>query len=225
MWKYSPEYYPGTEVTNCPFNILTAHLKRSNPFKTLIPVYISIKYRSTCILYLFIICILCLYLFYYLYFMFVPFYYLYFMFVPFYYLYFIPFYYLYFMCIYLFIICILCTFFIICILCLYCIFYLLYSLYFMFVPFLLSVFYVCTFLLSVFYVPFLLSVFYVCTYIFYTYIYCYVAIGEHWRRLFCSKVNISENCVFIFSLDFNFFQLSQKHHFWLISLDLTEGFV
>ena len=105
----------------------------------------------------------------------------------------------------------------------------------MFVPFLLSVFYVCTFLLSfllsVFYVctfsiiyylfyylyfMFVLStfsiicilsisVFYVCTYIFYTYIYCYVAIGEHWRRLFWSKVNISENCVFIFSLDFQLF--------------------
>ena len=45
--------------------------------------------------------------------------------------------------------------------------------------------------------PFLLSVFYICTYIFYIYIYCYVAIGEHWRRLFWSKVNISENCVFI----------------------------
>ena len=192
MWKYSPEYYPGTEVTNWPFNILTAHLKCSNPFKTSIPVYISIKYRST----FFIICILCLYLFYYLY--------------------------LY-----------ICTFFIICILCLY----LFYYLYFMFVPFLLSVFYVCTFFiicilcLYLFYylyfmfVPFLLSVFYVCTYIFYTYIYCYVAIGEHWRRLFWSKVNISENCIFIFSLDFNFFQLSQKHRFWLISLDLTEGFV
>ena len=145
MWKYSPEYYPGTEVTNCPFNILTAHLKRSNPFKTLIPVYISIKYRYFL---LSIICILCLYFF--------IIYYLYFMFVLFYYL---------------------------------------------------------------------LSVFYVCTYIFYTYIYCYVAIGEHWRRLFCSQVNISENCVFIFSLDFNFFQLSQKHRFWLTSLDLTEGFL
>ena len=34
VWKYSPEYYPGTEVTNCPFNVLTAHLKCSNPFKT-----------------------------------------------------------------------------------------------------------------------------------------------------------------------------------------------
>ena len=34
VWKYSPEYYPGTEVTNWPFNVLTAHLKRSNPFKT-----------------------------------------------------------------------------------------------------------------------------------------------------------------------------------------------
>ena len=32
--KYSPEYYAGTEVTNWPFNVLTAHLKRSNPFKT-----------------------------------------------------------------------------------------------------------------------------------------------------------------------------------------------
>ena len=34
VWKYSPEYYAGTEVTNWPFNVLTAHLKRSNPFKT-----------------------------------------------------------------------------------------------------------------------------------------------------------------------------------------------
>ena len=112
-----------------------------------------------------------------------------------------------------FIICILCLyFFIICILCLY----LFYYLYFMFVLF---------YYLYFMFVSFLLSVFYVCTYIFYTYIYCYVAIGEHWRRLFWSKVNISENCIFIFSLDFNFFQLSQKHRFWLISLDLTEGFV
>ena len=115
-----------------------------------------------------------------------------------------------------------CTFFIICILCLY-------YLYFMFVPFLLSVFYVCIicilclYLFYYLYFMFVLSVFYVCTYIFYTYIYCYVAIGEHWHRLFWSKVNISENCIFIFS--FNFFQLSQKHHFWLISLDLMEGFV
>ena len=198
MWKYSAEYYAGTEVTNWPFNVLRAHLKHSNPFKTSIPVYISIKYRST----------------------------------------------------------------------------------------------------------------FICTYIFYTYIYCYVAIAEHWRRLFWSKVNISENCVFItfgeylygiflpnistdylyvwkyspeyyvgtevtnwpfnmltahlkcilyiyfiliytvmlrlpnigtgyfalklilakiafsfFLSTFNFFQLSQKHRFWLISLDLTEGFV
>ena len=98
----------------------------------------------------------------------------------------------FYVCIFLCICTFVCT--IICILCLY-------------VPFLLSVFYVCTFsiiciLLSVL---FLLSVFYVCTYIFYTYIYCYVAIGEHWRRLFWSKVNISENCVFIFSLDFQLF--------------------
>ena len=34
VWKYSAEYDPGTEVTNCPFNVLMAHLKRSNPFKT-----------------------------------------------------------------------------------------------------------------------------------------------------------------------------------------------
>ena len=34
VWKYSPEYYVGTEVTNWPFNVLTAHLKHSNPFKT-----------------------------------------------------------------------------------------------------------------------------------------------------------------------------------------------
>ena len=110
--------------------------------------------------------------------MFVPFYYLYFMFVPFYYLYFmfVPFYYLYFMFV---------------------------PFYYLYFTFLLSVFYVCTFLLSVFYVcTFLLSVFYVCTYIFYTYIYRYVAIGEHWRRLFWSKVNISENCIFIFSLEY-----------------------
>ena len=32
--KYSPEYYAGTEVTNWPFNMLTAHLKCSNQFKT-----------------------------------------------------------------------------------------------------------------------------------------------------------------------------------------------
>ena len=32
--KYSPEYYGGTEVTNWPCNVLTAHLKCSNPFKT-----------------------------------------------------------------------------------------------------------------------------------------------------------------------------------------------
>ena len=114
------------------------------------------------------------------------------------------FYYLY------FIIVLFCTFFIICILLLY-----------FFVPFLLSVFYYCTFLYLFYYL------FYYCTSIFYTYIYCYVAIGEHWCRLFCSKVKISENCIFIFSIfwDFNFFQLSHKHRFWLISLDLTEGFV
>ena len=34
VWKYSPEYYAGTEVTNWLFNVLTAHLKHSNPFKT-----------------------------------------------------------------------------------------------------------------------------------------------------------------------------------------------
>ena len=34
VWKYSPQYYLGTEVTNCPFKVLTAHLKHSNPFKT-----------------------------------------------------------------------------------------------------------------------------------------------------------------------------------------------
>ena len=132
-------------MINWPYNVLTANLKRSNQFKTWIPVYISIKYVST----FFIICILLLYFFYYL--------------------------------------------------------------YFIIVLILLSVFYYCTY----------------CTSIFYTYIYCYVAIGEHWRRLFCSKVKISENCIFIFSIfwDFNFFQLSHKHRFWLISLDLTEGFV
>ena len=27
VWKYSPEYYAGTEVTTWPFNVLTAHLK------------------------------------------------------------------------------------------------------------------------------------------------------------------------------------------------------
>ena len=34
VWKYSAEYYAGTEVTNWPFNVLMVHLKRSNPFKT-----------------------------------------------------------------------------------------------------------------------------------------------------------------------------------------------
>ena len=34
---------------------------------------------------------------------------------------------------------------------------------------------------------------------------CYVAIGEHWRKLFCDTVNICENCIFIFFLNFNFF--------------------
>ena len=60
--------------------------------------------------------------------------------------------------------------------------------------------------------------------ILYLYI-CYVAIDEHWRRLFCDIVNISENCIFIFFWDLNFFKLSQMRLFWLISLDLMEGFV
>ena len=33
VWKYSAEYYAGTEVTNWPLNVFTAHLKLWNPLK------------------------------------------------------------------------------------------------------------------------------------------------------------------------------------------------
>ena len=69
-------------MSNRLFNVLMAHLKHLNPFKTQIPVYISIKYRSTfllsvpfyylyfvivlvVLLYLFIICTFLLSVFYY----------------------------------------------------------------------------------------------------------------------------------------------------------------
>ena len=42
---------------------------------------------------------------------------------------------------------------------------------------------------------------------------------------FALKSILAKIAFSFFFLGFNFFQLSQKHRFWLISLDLTEGFV
>ena len=65
------------------------------------------------------------------------------------------------------------------------------------IPIYISIKYRSTFL----YICVLLCTFlYICVYLY----ICHVVIGEHWRMLFCDKVNISKNCIFIFFLDFNF---------------------
>ena len=122
---------------------------------------------------------------------------------------------------------------IICILCLYYyLYFMFYYLYFMFV--LLSVFYVSIicilclyyYLYFMFVSTFLLSVFYVCTYIFYTYTYTVMLrLANIGAGYFGLKSILAKIAFSFFLWTFNFFQLSQKHRFWLISLDLTEGFV
>ena len=42
---------------------------------------------------------------------------------------------------------------------------------------------------------------------------------------FALKLILAKIAFSFFLWTFNFVQLSQKHSFWLISLDLTEGFV
>ena len=114
---------------------------------------------------------------------------------------------------------------IICILCLYYyLYFMFYYLYFMFV--LLSVFYVCTIIcILCLYVPFYYLYFmFVLTYfiLIYTVMLRLANIGAGYFGL---KSILAKIAFSFFLWTFNFFQLSQKHRFWLISLDLTEGFV